>query len=302
MADEASGFSPEPGPALDLGPLPEAPAGMRVYVAGPMRGYPEFNFPAFLDAAKRLRKAGHSVFCPAERDLQVGFRPLGMSGTDADMDGAGFDLCAALGADLAWITASADAVIVLPGWEQSAGAQAEVATARALSLPVQALEAFLNGEPADPTAPDALGLTARSASGSPEPSPPSPLAPGGRFEDISFFGHLDHTGYVTEAIDHGGNAVYRIDLPEKIWGGNPLAEIEYAASAKFSRKPVTEESVRAQWEAERARAERWRQQQAEWDRAGSQRALPAVDMSASLTGERPCLCGPDEQCDECVPF
>ena len=134
------------------------------------------------------------------------------------------------------------------------------------------------------------------------PPPSALLAPGGRFEDIAFFGHLDHTGYVTEAIDHGGNAVYRIDLPEKIWGGNPLAEIEYAASAKFSRKPVTEESVRAQWEAERARAERWRQQQAEWDQAGSQRALPAVDMSASLTGERPCLCGPDEQCDECVPF
>ena len=139
------------------------------------------------------------------------------------------------------------------------------------------------------------------------PPPSALLAPGGRFEDIAFFGHLDHTGYVTEAIDHGGNAVYRIDLPEKIWGGNPLAEIEYAASAKFSRKPVTEESVRAQWEAERARAERWRQQQAEWDRAGSQRALPAVDMSESLTGEaadpdwKPCLCGPDEECDECEP-
>ena len=114
------------------------------------------------------------------------------------------------------------------------------------------------------------------------PPPSALLAPGGRFEDISFFGHLDHTGYVTEAIDHGGNAVYRIDLPEKIWGGNPLAEIEYAASAKFSRKPVTEESVRAQWEAERARAERWRQQQAEWERAGSQRALPAGDGSGEI--------------------
>ena len=139
------------------------------------------------------------------------------------------------------------------------------------------------------------------------PAPSALLAPGGRFEEIAFFGHQDHPGYVTEAIDHGGNAVYRIDLPEKIWGGNPLAEIEYAASAKFSRKPVTEESVRAQWEAERARAERWRQQQAEWDRAGSQRALPAVDMSESLTGEaadpgwKPCLCGPDEYCDECEP-
>ena len=131
-------------------------------------------------------------------------------------------------------------------------------------------------EPAD--APQTLA----EASEAMLPPPSALLAPGGRFEDIAFFGHLDHTGYVTEAIDHGGNAVYRIDLPEKIWGGNPLAEIEYAASAKFSRKPVTEESVRAQWEAERARAERWRQQQAEWERAGSQRALPAGDGSGEI--------------------
>ena len=143
------------------------------------------------------------------------------------------------------------------------------------TMAVQFLLKLLAGEDEPPQ-------TLAEASEAMLPPPSALLAPGGRFEDIAFFGHLDHTGYVTEAIDHGGNAVYRIDLPEKIWGGNPLAEIEYAASAKFSRKPVTEESVRAQWEAERARAERWRQQQAEWERAGSQRALPAGDGSGEI--------------------
>src|SRR6266705_5390949 len=117
-------------------------------------------------------------------------------------------------------------------------------------------------------------------------------SPGGWFT-IAFFGHIEHTGHVTEVTFHGGESGYHIDLPEKIWGGNPLAWHEYAASAMFSRNPVTEESVRAAWEAERARAEKWRRQQAEWDRAQSQAALPAGEM-------RPCGCGPAEECGECA--
>lgn len=38
----------------------------RVYIAGPMTGLPDFNFPAFHAAAAAWRAAGWEVFNPAE--------------------------------------------------------------------------------------------------------------------------------------------------------------------------------------------------------------------------------------------
>ena len=118
-----------------------------------------------------------------------------------------------------------------------------------------------------------------------EPVPTA--APAGYFAEIAFFGHIEHAGYVTEVTLHGGHAAYRIDLPEKIWGGNPLAWVEYAATAWFSDRPVTEASVRAAYESRLARAAEHARIQAEWQRADEQRALtasdngdPALDASA----------------------
>ena len=113
---------------------------MKVYVAGPMRGIKDFNFPEFDAVAEWIRTFGCTVFNPADRDREKHGDDVNKSATGdlADIVSTGFSLRDALGADLAWIAAEADAVCVLPGWENSKGAQAEVALARALGLEVWA--------------------------------------------------------------------------------------------------------------------------------------------------------------------
>jgi hypothetical protein len=40
---------------------------MRIFIAGPMRGLHEFDFPAFHRTAAKLRAEGHEVFNPDRR-------------------------------------------------------------------------------------------------------------------------------------------------------------------------------------------------------------------------------------------
>lgn len=87
----------------------------KVYLAGPMRGYPLFNFPAFHDAAALLRADGYEVWSPAENDVEI-FDPN--NGTPKPMSHY-------MERDLPAIC-RADAVAVLPGWEKSEGARLEV--------------------------------------------------------------------------------------------------------------------------------------------------------------------------------
>lgn len=107
----------------------------RVYLAGPMRGHADFNFPSFDRTAQQLRMFGYEVFSPAEHDRKVGFDPTGMTGNE-DLADHGFDLRKALAADMDYIASKAAVVAVLAGWEESSGARAEVALAHALGLPV----------------------------------------------------------------------------------------------------------------------------------------------------------------------
>lgn len=113
---------------------------MKVYLGGPMRGYKEFNFPAFRAAASRLRAQGHEVFSPAEKDIDRHGKDISKGNDFGCEDIAakdhGFDLRVALGEDLAWICAHAEAIALLPGWEDSRGAKAEMAAAKALNLEV----------------------------------------------------------------------------------------------------------------------------------------------------------------------
>lgn len=112
---------------------------MRIYLAGPMRGKPLFNFPAFDEAADHLRRAGHDVFNPADRDRDAGFDP------SRSIEEQRFSVADAMRADVTWIVNRAQAVAVLPGWQDSTGASLEVSLARYLGLPIldaETLEPF----------------------------------------------------------------------------------------------------------------------------------------------------------------
>ncbi len=109
----------------------------KIYVAGPMQGYPQFNFPLFNAVAKCFREDGHEVFNPAEKDIErhggVDISAGNTSGSLAEAKGThGFSLRMALADDLKYICERADTMVLLPGWEKSNGAQAEHRTAVAL--------------------------------------------------------------------------------------------------------------------------------------------------------------------------
>lgn len=110
---------------------------MNIYLSGPMRGYKDFNFPAFDKAAAELREEGHEVFNPAEKDRE--HDPVGKTWKSKDGDivkaeSKGFDRRVAIRADLDYIIDHADAIALLPGWEASKGANAELWLARFLDL------------------------------------------------------------------------------------------------------------------------------------------------------------------------
>ena len=94
----------------------------KIYLAGPMRGYTEFNFPLFAQATQALRNRHFEVFSPAERDLEVGFDPK------KAFKAQSFSLKDAFLADFQAII-DADAVVFLPGWMRSEGCRAELVVA-----------------------------------------------------------------------------------------------------------------------------------------------------------------------------
>ena len=122
-------------------PVPEKQKA--VYVAGPMRGYPQFNFPAFFAAGDKLEKEGWKVFNPAKKDQDQygdGLWKENKTGDEAEASSnVGFSLRDALAWDTEKICKECDAIAMLPGWEKSNGAKAEWALAVALGLEVMYL-------------------------------------------------------------------------------------------------------------------------------------------------------------------
>ena len=90
----------------------------RIYIAGPMSGLPDFNYPAFHAAAAVLRAQGHQVENPAEN-------PAPTCGT-----WQGY-----MRMSLRQIAACA-CLCMLPGWRSSRGARIEHGLALDLDLEV----------------------------------------------------------------------------------------------------------------------------------------------------------------------
>lgn len=104
---------------------------IKVYVSGPMRGIPRFNFPMFDRARDWLTKMGYTVFSPADNDRETypGIEDWPGFAEGQLAPGFHFDLHKAMAWDLARC-AEVDALVLLPGWEQSKGAAHEVYVAR----------------------------------------------------------------------------------------------------------------------------------------------------------------------------
>lgn len=100
---------------------------MKVYICGPMRGYPDLNFPAFHEVEAQWRIAGHIAFSPAKTDEAIGY-----DSKTAEIEGRRF-LEHVMSMDVLAVMHS-DAIALLPGWQASSGAAVEVALGQFLEL------------------------------------------------------------------------------------------------------------------------------------------------------------------------
>lgn len=103
---------------------------MKLYLAGPMTGIKDLNFPAFHAEAARLRALGHTVINPAEINPDVGA-----------------DWVACMRADIAELV-TCDSVAMLEGWTASRGARLEYHIALELGMSPRLAAFFVEQAPA----------------------------------------------------------------------------------------------------------------------------------------------------------
>jgi hypothetical protein len=98
---------------------------VKLYIAGPMSGMPDNNYPSFHEAARQLREAGFEIENPADninddpddytRWLRLGFAQV----------------------------IECDGVAYLSGFGQSTGAMAELYIAKVLKMPIRSVAEWL---------------------------------------------------------------------------------------------------------------------------------------------------------------
>jgi len=108
-----------------------------VYISGPMTGHANFNAPAFARVENWLRNMGNEVFNPARNAANDNTRPR--------KDYMRRDIEALL---------RVDAIALLPGWQESAGAMLEFCIACELGLEIIDI-GNPSGQPSDMGGPDA---------------------------------------------------------------------------------------------------------------------------------------------------
>jgi len=122
------------------------------YLAGPMRGMPLYNFPAFERAGNVLREAlGFNIISPAEMGDDVGLNP-----NEHYNKALRSNFMAILEAG------GVDHVFLLPGWRQSKGARAEALVATMAGIPCWDLETLERVEEED-AVPDWAAMAERVA-------------------------------------------------------------------------------------------------------------------------------------------
>jgi Domain of unknown function (DUF4406) len=97
-----------------------------LYISGPMTGLPQYNRAAFMAAERALALGGYGTVNPVHN---------GQPETAA--------WAQHMRADIALLVGEADAIALLPGWQNSRGAQLEIHIAQALGMPVKPLAEWL---------------------------------------------------------------------------------------------------------------------------------------------------------------
>lgn len=109
---------------------------MKIYIAGPMTGLPEWNFPAFFEAEEQLIALGHQPVNPAHNDGATVQEALESAGSSSSPNNPWRWY---MRRDLPHVL-EVDALCVLPGWRESKGASLEVHVAKAIGLPIYVLK------------------------------------------------------------------------------------------------------------------------------------------------------------------
>lgn len=105
---------------------------MKIYVAGPVSGVPNHNKKAFADACNRLSLSGVQTINPIELCAPIASN---WRGTDQEL----WNACMKRNIEE---LVKADAVALLPGWQDSAGATFEREIALKLSITCLSIEEY----------------------------------------------------------------------------------------------------------------------------------------------------------------